>query len=105
MILLRFRSDWPGTNHKTATLFVRAISKNTLPIFLFHVIILESFERGLLGFKLSFTTLNPTIEIPLLAALTFFITLRFGYINAKSANPQKTDRVKQATMKFEVIAS
>ena len=75
LILLKFRPDWPGTNHATASKVVQAISKNTLPIFLFHVIILETFERGLLGFKLSFTTLNPIIEIPLLAVLTFFITL------------------------------
>jgi surface polysaccharide O-acyltransferase-like enzyme len=75
LILLKFRPDWPGTNHTTASRIVQDISKNTLPIFLFHVIILESFERGFFGFKLSFTTLNPIIEIPLLAALTFFITL------------------------------
>jgi surface polysaccharide O-acyltransferase-like enzyme len=75
LILIKFRPDWPGTNHKISSKVVQAISKNTLPIFLFHVIILETFERGLLGFKLSFSTLNPIIEIPLLAALTFFITL------------------------------
>jgi surface polysaccharide O-acyltransferase-like enzyme len=75
LILLRFHSDWPGTNHKTIGRITQAMSKNTLPIFLFHVIILESFERGFFGFKLSFTTLNPIIEIPLLAALTLFITL------------------------------
>jgi surface polysaccharide O-acyltransferase-like enzyme len=75
LILLKFRPDWPGTNHKVSSKVVQAISKNTLPIFLFHVIILETFERGLLGFKLSFSTLNPIIEIPLLAMLTFFITL------------------------------
>jgi surface polysaccharide O-acyltransferase-like enzyme len=75
LILLKFHSDWPGTNHKTASRVAQAISKNTLPIFLFHVIILESFERGFFGFKLSFTTLNPIIEIPLLATLTLFITL------------------------------
>ena len=75
LILLKFRPDWPGTNHPAASRVVQAISKNTLPIFLFHVIILESFERSFFGFKLSFTTLNPVIEIPLLAALTFFITL------------------------------
>lgn len=75
LILLKFRPDWPGTNHKTASRVVQAISKNTLPIFLFHIIILESFERGFFGFKLSFATLNPIVEIPLLAALTFFITL------------------------------
>jgi surface polysaccharide O-acyltransferase-like enzyme len=75
LILLKFPSDWPGTNHPTSRRVVQAISKNTLPIFLFHIVILESFERGFFGFKLSFTTLNPIVEIPLLAALTFFISL------------------------------
>jgi surface polysaccharide O-acyltransferase-like enzyme len=75
LILLKVKPDWPGTNHPASRQVVQAISKNTLPIFLFHVIILETLERGLLGFKISFTTLNPIIEIPLLAALTFFITL------------------------------
>jgi surface polysaccharide O-acyltransferase-like enzyme len=75
LILLKYPADWPGTNNKVAKKFIQAISKNTLPIFLFHVIILETFERGLIGFKLSFTTLSPVIEIPLLAVLTFFITL------------------------------
>ncbi len=73
LLLLKVKPDW-----QTTTLLARsykAISHNTLPIFLFHVIILETFERGLLGFKISYTTLNPIIEIPLLTALTFFITL------------------------------
>jgi surface polysaccharide O-acyltransferase-like enzyme len=78
LILLKVKPDWPGTSHTAARRVVHAISINTLPIFLFHVIILETFERGLLGFKLSFTNLNPIVEIPLLAALTFFIT--FGLI-------------------------
>ena len=75
LILLKFKPEWPGTNNTAARRVVQAISNNTLPIFLFHIIILETFERGLLGFKLSFTDLNPIVEIPLLAALTFFITL------------------------------
>ncbi|MGA3059278.1 MAG: acyltransferase family protein [Candidatus Bathyarchaeia archaeon] len=75
LILLKFRPDWPGTNHTAASRLVQAISKNTLPIFLFHVIILESFERGFFGFTLGYTTLNPIIEIPLITVLTLFITL------------------------------
>jgi surface polysaccharide O-acyltransferase-like enzyme len=77
LLLLKAKSDWPGTNHPARPL-VQAISNNTLPIFLFHVIILETFERGLLGFTISYTTLNPIIEIPLLAALTFLVT--FGLV-------------------------
>lgn len=75
MILMKFHSDWPGSNHPIISRIAGAISKNTLPIFLFHVIILESFERGFFGFTLSFTTLNPIIEIPLIAVLTLLITL------------------------------
>ncbi len=75
MILLKFRPDWPGSNQVIGKRLVQAISKNTLPIFLFHIIILESFERGFFGFTLSPLTLNPIIEIPLITVLTFFITL------------------------------
>jgi hypothetical protein len=39
------------------------------------MIILLSLQRGYFGFKLSLTTLNPFIEIPLSAAVTFFISL------------------------------
>lgn len=75
LILLKFHRDWPGKNHTTLSRIVKAISANTLPIFLFHIIILESFERGFFGFTLNFETLNPIIEIPLITALTLFITL------------------------------
>ncbi len=75
MILLKFRPDWPGSNQTIGKRLVQAISRNTLPIFLFHIIILESFERGFFSFTLSPLTLNPIIEIPVIAVLTFFITL------------------------------
>ncbi|MEM2108016.1 MAG: acyltransferase family protein [Candidatus Bathyarchaeia archaeon] len=75
LILLRFHRDWPGSNHATANRIVQAISKNTLPIFMMHVIILESFERGFFGFTLSYTTLHPILEIPLITILTLFLTL------------------------------
>lgn len=75
MILMKFRPDWPGSHHKITSRISQAISRNTLPIFLFHVIILESFERGFFGFTLNGQTLNPLIEIPLIATLTLFVTL------------------------------
>jgi surface polysaccharide O-acyltransferase-like enzyme len=75
MILIKLRPDWPGSNHKITSRIAQAISMNTLPIFLFHVIILESFERGFFGFTLSVTTLNPLVEIPLISVLTLFVTL------------------------------
>jgi surface polysaccharide O-acyltransferase-like enzyme len=51
------------------------ISDNTLPIYLFHIIILETLQNGYLGIKLSVTTLNPIIEIPLITAITLFLSL------------------------------
>jgi surface polysaccharide O-acyltransferase-like enzyme len=74
-ILSRFRSFWPETSNRFVRGFVNAISLNTLPIYLFHVIVLETLQRGYLGFKLSLTTINPIVGVPVIAAVTFFISL------------------------------
>ncbi len=78
MILSRFNADWPGSNNPRLSRVARAISENTLPIYLFHVIILESLQKGYFGFKLSLTIINPVIGVPLITAVTFFIT--FGLV-------------------------
>jgi len=78
MILSKFKVDWPGSNHPRVSRFIHAISSNTLPIFLFHIIILESLQRGYFGFKLSLTIINPIIGVPLITIVTFFIT--FGLV-------------------------
>jgi surface polysaccharide O-acyltransferase-like enzyme len=54
---------------------LKLISQNTLPIFLFHVIVLESLQKGYFGFTISITKMNPIIEIPLITALTLLICL------------------------------
>ena len=74
-ILSRFKADWPEGNHPHLNRVVRAISVNTLPIYLFHVIILMSLQRGFFGVTLSLTVINPIIGVPLITAATFFITL------------------------------
>jgi surface polysaccharide O-acyltransferase-like enzyme len=51
------------------------VSENTLPIFLFHALILEALERGFFGFTLSVQVFNPIYEIPLATLVSFFITL------------------------------
>lgn len=67
---------------------LKIIGSNTLPIFLLHVIILESLEYGYLGFTLSITSMNPFIAIPLITVLTLLLCLaiilplkRIPYIN------------------------
>ncbi len=68
-------------NHKIQKRFplgnriLKIISENTLPIYLFHVIVLETLNYGYLGLKISVTTLNPIIEIPLVTFLTLIISL------------------------------
>jgi surface polysaccharide O-acyltransferase-like enzyme len=83
MILSRFKPDWPGNNHPRLRKVVQAISKNTLPIYLFHVIILMSLQRGFFGVTLSLTTINPIIGVPLIATVTFLITVGLVLIMKK----------------------
>ena len=54
---------------------LQVISQNTLPIYLFHIIILETLQKGYLGFRISLTTINPIIEIPLVTAVTLLLCL------------------------------
>ncbi len=54
---------------------IHYISINTLAIYLFHFMVLETLENGYLGFRISLGTLNPIIEIPLLTAVTLVICL------------------------------
>jgi surface polysaccharide O-acyltransferase-like enzyme len=66
----RIKSYVPGVN-----LLLHQISFNTLPIYLFHVIVLETLQRGYVGFKISITTMNPILEVPLITVVTLFISL------------------------------
>jgi surface polysaccharide O-acyltransferase-like enzyme len=54
---------------------LKVVGANTLPIFLFHVIVLESLQYGFFGFTLSITSMNPFIAIPLSTFLTLLICL------------------------------
>jgi surface polysaccharide O-acyltransferase-like enzyme len=60
---------------KTTNKLVNLIGQNTLAIYLFHVIVLLTLQRGLLGLKISVTTLNPILEIPLISIITLAICL------------------------------
>ena len=76
MILSKVSADWP--KNPLVKRVLHMISKNTLPIYFFHVIVMETLQRGYLGFKLSITILNPVIGLPIVAITTFFIT--FGLV-------------------------
>ena len=54
---------------------INTISENTLPIFLLHIIIMESLESGYFGFIISGNSLNSIIEVPILTLVTLTICL------------------------------
>jgi len=54
---------------------IHVISLNTLPLFLFHIIVLESFQRGYFGFAINGNTINTIIGVPLITAITLFVSL------------------------------
>ncbi|MCW3994878.1 MAG: acyltransferase family protein [Candidatus Bathyarchaeota archaeon] len=64
-----------GTNPSKLHKLIGLISENTLGIFFIHVMIIESIQRGYLGFAINRDLLNPVIEVPLLTAITLFISL------------------------------
>jgi len=54
---------------------VRLISENTFPLFLFHVIILETLQQGYLGIAINGSTINSVIGVPLMTVMVLFLTL------------------------------
>ncbi len=53
---------------------IQTIGANSLPIYLFHMLLLETFRRGLLGFNLTIMTFDPTIMTPVLALIIFALS-------------------------------
>jgi len=51
------------------------VSENTLPIYLFHMLLVESFQKGMFGFTLTIVSANPLVMTPLLAVIVFFLSL------------------------------
>ena len=74
-LLRTFSPIWLETRSPRTSRLLHQIGQNILPIYLFHVMVLESLQKGYFGFKISVTTLNPALGIPLIAMLTLFICL------------------------------
>jgi surface polysaccharide O-acyltransferase-like enzyme len=54
---------------------IRVISQNTLPLALFHLMVLESLQRGYLGLAINGNTINSIIGVPLMTVITLFVSL------------------------------
>ena len=74
LLLSQLPSKWLD-NHSKACKLINLIGRNTLAIYLFHVIVLLALQRGWLGLKISVTTLNPILEIPLISIIALAICL------------------------------
>jgi surface polysaccharide O-acyltransferase-like enzyme len=61
-----------------ASKLIHFIGCNTLVIYLLHVMVLESIQKGYFGLQISVNTMNPIVEIPLITVFTLFIC--FGII-------------------------
>jgi surface polysaccharide O-acyltransferase-like enzyme len=57
------------------TKLVHLISENTLPIFLLHLIVLETIQSGFLGFAINGSVINSIIGVPLTTIITLFLCL------------------------------
>jgi surface polysaccharide O-acyltransferase-like enzyme len=58
---------------------LRLIGQNTIPIYLFHMIVLEALQKGFFGFQISLATMTPVLEVPLITTVTLFICLGVIY--------------------------
>ena len=75
LLLSKLTASWTEKAHPFVIRTVRTIGKNTLPIYMFHLIIMETLQRGYLGFTLSITLMNPIIGIPVITLVTLLLTL------------------------------
>ncbi len=75
LLLLAFPTQEVQLKYRSINRVIHVVSGNTLPIYLLHVMVLESLERGFLGFTFKITSFNAFLAIPLLTLVTLLICL------------------------------
>jgi surface polysaccharide O-acyltransferase-like enzyme len=75
LLLLAFPTQKVQMNYPLINRVIHVVSANTLPIYLLHVIVLESLAKGYLGFTLKITDFNAYLSIPLITLVTLAICL------------------------------
>jgi len=66
-------SEGPCTSKGSKLL--RLISVNTLPLYMFHVMVLETIQYGYLGFAINGNKINSVIGVPLNTVIVLFVSL------------------------------
>jgi surface polysaccharide O-acyltransferase-like enzyme len=65
----------------SASLFLlHFIGCSTLAVYLLHVMVLESLQKGYFGFQISVNTLSPIVEVPLITFVTLFLSLGIVFV-------------------------
>jgi surface polysaccharide O-acyltransferase-like enzyme len=75
LLLAAFPSSTLEERFPRGSRVLRLISQNTIPIYLFHMMVLEALQKGFFGFQISLATMNPILEVPLITAVTLLICL------------------------------
>ncbi len=68
-------SNQTAPKHPKLNWLLTKISENTLPMYLVHVMIIESLQRGYFGFTISSNIMNSIIEVPLISVVALFMCL------------------------------
>ena len=78
LILIRIPYSSIDSGNNAINRLIKWIEHNTLPIYLVHIIVIESLQLGLLGFSFPYTN-NLLVDAPLLALVTFVLTATIVY--------------------------
>jgi surface polysaccharide O-acyltransferase-like enzyme len=68
-------TDLKPSNQSKPRKLLSLISQNTLPLFMLHLIVLYSLQRGYFGFTINGATINSIIGVPVITVITLFICL------------------------------
>ena len=80
MVLLKVSPSALETRFPRGSRPIHFIGCSTLSIYLLHVMVLESLQKGYFGFQISVNTMNPIVEIPLITVVTLFISLGIVFL-------------------------
>jgi surface polysaccharide O-acyltransferase-like enzyme len=75
LLLLKVSPKKLETRFPHGSRVLHFVGCSTLAIYLLHVMVLESLQKGFFGFQISVNTLNPIVEVPLITAVTFLISV------------------------------
>ena len=88
LILIGIPRTKVETGNGTFNRLLHWIGQNTLPIYLVHIIVLESLHLGLLGFFLPYTH-DLLIDVPVVAFVTFVLSSTIIYVLKKIPHVSK----------------